>query len=378
MLDARASARIPAMHEDLPATMTAVQLTGHGGFDKLDYRNDVPVPEPDADEIVLRVGAAGVNNTDVNTRIGWYSKSVTSGTGVGGNGGYDDGVEDDGGWAGEGLSFPRIQGADAAGTIVAIGAAVDPSRMGERVLVRTMQTAHAEDDPTACITMGSEIDGGFAQYCCVKSDEAFAIATTLTDAELASFPCAYSTAEGMLHRVQLAEGERVLITGASGGVGSAAVQLAKRRGATVIAVASQAKWDDVLALGADHMVDRSADLIAEVGDSSVDVVVDVVAGPTWPTLLEVLRRQGRYVTAGAIAGPIVELDVRTLYLKDLVLMGCTYQPREVFENLVSYIERGEITPVVARTYPMSEIVQAQQDFLAKGFAGKLVLLPPTT
>ena len=180
----------------------------------------------------------------------------------------------------------------------------------------------------------------------------------------------------MLHRVDLRD-ETVLITGASGGVGTAALQLAKRRGANVIAVASESKWEQLRPLGADRLLDRNADLVAELGTESVDVVVDVVAGPTWPALLEVLRKQGRYVTAGAIAGPIVELDVRTLYLKDLTLAGSTFQPVEVFENLIGYIERGEIKPIIAATYPLSEIVQAQTDFLDKAFVGKLVLIPPS-
>ncbi len=358
----------------IPETMHAVYLTGHGGFEMLEHRTDVPVPSPGPDQVLVQVGAAGVNNTDVNTRIGWYSKSVTSGTGAGGEGGYDDAVTDDGGWAGEGLSFPRIQGADAAGTIVAVGANVDDARIGERVMIRTMQES-LPDGNGVCITMGSEIDGGFAQFCVVRATEAFPVDSTLTDIELASFPCAYSTAEGMLHRVGLANGERVLITGASGGVGSAAIQLAARRGANVVAVASQAKWPQLDGLGAAQFVDRSTDLVAEFGENSFDVVADVVAGPTWPALLDLLKIGGRYVCAGAIAGPLVELDVRTLYLKDLTLMGCTYQPREVFENLIGYIERGEISPLVSATYPLDQIVSAQKEFLEKRMAGKLVLIP---
>ncbi len=359
---------------ELPSTMSAVYLMGHGGFDMLEYRTDVPVPSVGPGDVLISVGAAGVNNTDVNTRIGWYSKSVTTATNDGGSDGYDDAVTDDGGWAGEALSFPRIQGADAAGTIVAVGSDIDPSRIGERVMTRTMQTAGCTD-ATACVTMGSELDGGFAQFVRVDSTEAFAITSTLTDVELASFPCAYSTAEGMLHRVQLNKGERVLITGASGGVGSAAIQLAARRGAHVTAVASKAKWPQLDGLGSEQLLDRNADLIAELGKESFDVVVDVVAGPSWPALLEVLVKQGRYVCAGAIAGPLVELDVRTLYLKDLMLMGCTYQPREVFENLVRYIEAGEIRPMVSNTYPLTDIAKAQQDFLDKTYPGKLVLIP---
>lgn len=90
-----------------------------------------------------------------------------------------------------------------------------------------------------------------------------------------------------------------------------------------------------------------------------------------------LCRGGRYVVSGAIAGPMVELDVRTLYLKDLSFFGSTWQPRRVFENLIRYIEQGEVRPVVAKTYPLADIVRAQEDFMAKGFAGKLVLLPPS-
>ncbi len=137
-----------------------------------------------------------------------------------------------------------------------------------------------------------------------------------------------------------------------------------------------AKASDVKALGAGLVIDRGANMVAELGRDSIDLVVDLVAGPGWPQLLEVLRVGGRYVTSGAIAGPLVELDVRTLYLKDLTFFGCTYQDDEVFENLVGYIERGEIRPLVAKTYALKDIAEAQGDFLAKRFTGKLVLVPP--
>ncbi len=356
-------------------TMHAVQLTGHGGFEKLEYRTDVPVPTPGPQEVLIKVSACGVNNTDVNTRVGWYSKAVTTATNDGGAGGFESADDVDGGWSGA-LQFPRIQGADCCGTIIAAGSSADSSRIGERVLVRPMQDDQSTDKPFYCITFGSEVDGGFAQYAIARQQEAYTVNNTdWSDAELASIPCAYSTAENMLHRIKLGA-ERVLITGASGGVGSAAVQLAKRRGAEVIALASAAKHADVLALGADKVLDRNADLVAELGADSVDVVVDLVAGDGYPSLLGVLKRGGRYTTAGAIAGPIVALDVRTLYLKDLTFYGCTYQDEVVFSNLVSYIEKNEIRPVVAKTYPLKDIVQAQTDFLAKQFTGKLVLIPP--
>jgi NADPH:quinone reductase-like Zn-dependent oxidoreductase len=360
----------------LPRTMAGVLLTGHGGLDKLHYRQDLPVPQPGANEVLIRIGAAAVNNTDINTRIGWYSKGVSGDTNQGAANGFDTVNDDDASWSGVPLAFPRIQGADCCGKIVAVGAQVDADRIGERVLVRAMQTSLTGEGDYHCITYGSECDGGFAQYAIVRASEAFAVTSPLSDAELASFPCAYSTAENMLDRAGLKDGERVLITGASGGVGSAAIQLAKRRGAQVIAVAGADKLDDVKALGADQVIPRGADLVKALGRDSVQVVVDLVAGPQWPQLCDLLCRGGRYAVAGAIAGPMVELDVRTLYLKDLSFFGSTWQPRRVFENLIHYIERGEIRPLVAKTYPLEQIVTAQEDFMAKKFIGKLVLVPP--
>ena len=358
--------------------MTAVLLTGHGGYDKLELRHDVAVPQPRAGELLIRVAAAGVNNTDINTRIGWYSKSVQGETNAAGEAGYDDALdEDDASWSGIPLQFPRIQGADVCGHVVAVGEGVAASRIGERVLVAALLRTLGEERPFIAYTFGSECDGGFAQYAVAPAAETHAVNCDWTDVELASIPCAYSTAENALHRIGLKEGDTILITGASGGVGSAAVQLATRRGATVIAVCGAAKGETVASLGAERVLDRRANLLEGIAKDSVDVVFDVVAGAEWPQLLEVLKRGGRYVTVGAIAGPMVDLDVRTLYLKDLTLMGCTYQEEGVFENLVGYIERGEIRPLIAATYPLAEIQQAQQTFLEKEFVGKLVLIPPS-
>ena len=364
------------MNKELPERMTAVYLTGHGGIETLQYREDVPVPKPGTGDVLIKVAAAGVNNTDINTRIGWYSKKVSDATGTGGAGGFDEVDDEDATWSGVPMEFPRIQGADCCGIIVAVGDEVDSARIGERVIVRNMLRSYVDYRPFECWTLGSECDGAFAQYTRAPSRESYRVECDWSDAELASIPCAYSTAENMLHRAGVGA-ERVLVTGASGGVGSAVVQLARRRGAHVIAIASAAKLDDLRALGANEVIDRDADLVAALGADSIDVVVDLVAGDAWPTLLEALSRGGRYVTAGAIAGPLVELDVRTLYLKDLTLIGCTFQEDVVFENLVGYIERGEIRPLVAQTFPLAEIGKAQQVFLDKKFTGKLVLIPPS-
>ncbi len=352
----------------IPTTMRAVLLTRHGGFDCLDLREDVVVPQPEAGDVLIRVGAAGVNNTDINTRIGWYSKAVADATDAGATSGMA-GAGDDG-WSGAAFRFPRIQGADACGRIVAVGSGVDPSRIGERVLVEPVFRGTDRFDVRY---FGSEVDGAFADYACVPAVHAHAIECDLSDVELASFPCAYSAAENMLTRIALSAGERVLITGASGGVGSAAVQLAKRRGAEVVAMVGGEKADAVRALGADQIVPRDADLTAHFGAAYFDAVVDIVGGPQFGAILNGLKRGGRYGVAGAIAGPLVELDLRTLYLKDLRLIGCTVLEPEVFQNLVGYIERGEIKPCVAATFPLFDIVKAQEAFLTKGHVGKIVL-----
>ena len=363
------------MTSTIPSRMAAVQLVGHGGLEKLHYRTDVPMPAPGPGEVLIEVAAAGVNNTDINTRIGWYSKAVGDATDAGGAGGFDEVDAADAGWSGAALEFPRIQGADCCGRIADTGAGVDRSRIGERIIVRSMMRSPVGHRPFECWTLGSECDGAFAQYAVAPAAETYRVDCDWSDAELASIPCAYSTAENLLHRASVGA-EQVLVTGASGGVGSAAVQLAKRRGAHVTAVAGTEKAGTLRDIGADEVVDRRADLVAAVGRDSIDAVIDLVAGPSWPRLLDILRRGGRYATAGAIAGPLVKLDVRTLYLKDLTLLGCTVQEDAVFENLVSYIERGEIRPLVAKTFPLPEIRRAQEEFLAKTFVGKLVLIPP--
>lgn len=362
-----------AQSEDsLPSTMKAVVLTGHGGPEKLEYRTHVPVPRPDAEEVLIRVAAAGLNNTDINTRTGWYSKNVKSGT----QGGGDDRKDEDASWSGTSLTFPRIQGADCCGYIVAVGQSVDPKRIGERVLVRNMLRTYVNYSPYQCWTFGSECDGGFAQYAKAPSCESYRITSDWSDVELASVPCAYSTAENMLHRSGVKQGEHVVITGASGGVGIAAIQLAKRRGARVTAVGGIEKRDQMLSMGADSVVDRGANLVGKLGKEMVEVVVDLVAGLGFSDLLDVLKKGGRYATAGAIAGPLVELDVRSLYLKDLTFYGCTFQEDEVFSDLVSYVERGELKPLVGAVFDLKDIGKAQELFGTKHIAGKIVLNIP--
>ncbi|MEP3280503.1 MAG: alcohol dehydrogenase family protein [Stappiaceae bacterium] len=349
-----------------PQTMCAMVLTGHGGLDRLEWQEEVLVPTPQSGEVLIQVGASSLNNTDINTRTGWYSKSVRGDTASGAEAGYGHDADEDGGWSGDALTFPRIQGADCCGRIAAVGAGVAEERIGERVLVRALQSPGTSKEGVTISTLGSECDGGFAEYTVVASSDAIEIHSALSDVELASFPCAFSTAEGMIQRCQLGA-ERVLITGASGGVGSAAIQLAKRRGAHVTALTSPLKAEDLRGLGANETLTRDDEFPA----SAFDVVIDLVGGARWPDLIDSLRSGGRYVTAGAIAGPIVELDLRTLYLRDLTLFGSTYQPDNIFTDLVKYIEAGEIKPVIAQTYSLHDLHAAQEAFLEKAHIGKI-------
>ncbi|WP_042938310.1 zinc-binding dehydrogenase [Rhodococcus sp. AW25M09] len=331
--------------------MTAIVTTGSGGYDKL-VVSAVPRPVPGPGEVLVRVLAAGMNNTEINTRVGWYP---------------------DGGWS-DATPFPLIQGTDCCGLVCA-GEGIDESVVGSRVLIRSCMRV---DGFSSMQTrwLGSDMDGAFAQFVVVPASEVFAVDCEWTDAELATIPCAYGTAENMIARAGVHRGSTVLVTGASGGVGSAVVQLAVRRGARVIGVASRAKHDQLRELGVDDVHGREADLVGTLGKHSVDVVIDNVAGDGVGRLLDLLVRGGTYVSSGAIAGPIVEVDLRTMYLNDLTLLGCTAWGEEVFPNLVSYIEAGEIRPLLAESFPLEQIAAAQQRFLEKSHVGKFVLVPP--
>lgn len=343
----------------IPTLMKGVELLGHGDADQLQYREDITVPTPSENDVLIQVLAAGVNNTDINTRIGWYAK--------------EEGNNETATWSGGSLAFPRIQGADVCGVIVAVGSKVSDQRIGERVLIEPCLTESNGKTLDLAWYFGSECHGGFAEYTLVAAQHAYAITSSLSDTELASFPCSYSTAENMLTRARVTKHDKVLISGASGGVGSAAVQLAKARGAYVIAITSPNKSQQLLDLGADEVISRHDDLVTILGNNSVDVVIDLVAGESWTQFLEVLCQKGRYAVSGAIGGAAVELDIRTLYLKDLSFFGCTILEPEVFQNLIHHIEKGNISPIIAHAFPLKEIVTAQTYFLKKDHVGKIVL-----
>lgn len=362
----------------IPAAMNAIVLEGHGGLEKLVWHEDWPTPQPGPDEVLIEVGACGLNNTDVNTRSGWYSKTVSEATT---GSAYAEVAEEDPTWGGRPITFPRIQGADTVGTVAAAGTGADPALLGNRVMVDCWLRDWSDpDNKDKTGYFGSECDGGFAQYTVVDARNVGVVESSLSDAELATFSCSYTTAEGMLSRANVGAEDTVLISGASGGVGSALVQLAKRRGATVIGLASAAKQANVKALGADIVLDRApedlkAALKSVTGRDSVTVVADIVGGPYWGTMIDALARGGRYTCSGAIAGPIVEFDLRTFYLRDLTFTGSTVIDPHIFKDVVRYIERGEIKPVLAATYPLKDFHAAQSAFIDKKHTGNIVVVP---
>jgi alcohol dehydrogenase len=353
----------------VPKTMKAMLLTGHGGPEKLVFENDWPTPDISPDEVLVRVGACGINNTDIWVREGAY------------------GVSDDpdavASFGDSPLQFPIIQGADIAGVIVSCGADIAPSRNGQRVMVDFGIYAGPGDDIPSHDYIGSGSPGGFAEYVAVPAQNAHQVDTSLSDVELATFCCAYITGEHMLRRARVSEGETVLVTGASGGVGSGVIQLCRARGAIPYAVVGAGKEEAVIAIGAQGTITRGKGDLIEAAtkitrNASIDVVVDTVSGPLLPQLIEILSPQGRYVTCGAMGGPIVEIDMRRIYLKNLELHGASQGTRRDFRAVLDYALSGKIKPLVAGTFALEDLRRAQEEFKKKKYVGKLVVATTDT
>jgi alcohol dehydrogenase len=348
----------------VPETMQAMLLTGHGGPEKLVFEHNWPTPGIAPDEVLVRVGACGINNTDIWVREGAY------------------GVSDDpdavATFGDSPLQFPIIQGADIAGVIAGCGVNIDSSRIGQRVMVDFGIYAGPGDDVPSHDYIGSGRPGGFAEYVAVPAENAHTVETVLSDVELATFCCAYITAEHMLRKARVSEGERVLVTGASGGVGSGVIQLCRARGAIPYAVVGAGKEDAVMAIGAEGTITRGKGNLIEAAknitrNASIDVVVDTVSGPLLPALIEILSPQGRYATCGAMGGPLVEIDMRRVYLKNLELHGATQGTRRDFKAVRDYALSGKIKPLVAGTFALEDLGRAQEEFKKKEFVGKLVV-----
>ncbi|MFD5625435.1 zinc-binding dehydrogenase [Streptomyces sp. NPDC127072] len=343
--------------------MRAVRITRHGGPEVLE-RAEVAVPTPQAGEVLVRVAAVALNNTDLWTREGAY--------------GRPDDPKALSGWRGP-IDFPRVQGADVAGRIVAVGTGVSGDLVGRRVVVDPATYDSEGPDANPVGLMGSERDGGYAEYVTAPVKRAHDVTDSpLTDDQLAALPTAYGTALGMIERGRLRKGETALVSGASGGVGVALVQIARARGATVLAISSEPKIDAVREAGAHEVIDRAGDIAGQIraaAPEGIDVALDVVAGELVGDGLPLLREGGRWVIAGALGGYGVTFDVRRLYLHNAQVIGSAMHTPTHFDLLMDLARRAEVQPVIAAAFPLEQAAQAQEELSRRGHVGKIVMHP---
>ncbi|MGW0983103.1 zinc-binding dehydrogenase [Streptomyces xiamenensis] len=343
--------------------MRAVRITRHGGPEVLEP-TEVPVPAPREGEVLVRVGAVALNNTDLWTREGAYGRPDDPGALSG--------------WRGP-IDFPRIQGADVAGHVVAVGTGAPRDLVGRRVVLDPAIYDTEGPDANPVGLMGSERDGGYAEYVTAPVKRVHDVTESpLTDEQLATLPTAYGTALGMIERGRLREGDTALVSGASGGVGIALVQIARARGARVIAISSGTKIDAVREAGAHDVVDRAGDITAQLraaAPQGIDVALDVVAGELVAEGLPLLREGGRWVIAGALGGYGVAFDVRRLYLHNAQVIGSAMHTPAHFDLLMDLARRAEVQPVIAASFTLEQAAQAQEELSCRGHVGKIVMRP---
>src|SRR5690606_32362603 len=363
----------------IPSSMKAMVLKGHGGIDQLMYQ-DVPVPQPREGEVLVQVTATAKNNTDRKAREGLYptKKGEMPSFQMGGK---------------PTLTFPRIQGADIVGRIVAVGTGVSEQRIGERGLLDF--NIYADNRTDINLTpdyYGHGADGGYAEYVALPSDQFHHIPNPdLADAELASMGmCSYQTAYHMLTSANIQAGERVLVTGASGGVGTALIQLCRIIGAIPYALSQKDKADPLLELGAEAVLDRTdmdsfVDRVkAETGGKPLDAVMDLVGGDMTDRFIDAMifdmnarSTYPRLSIAGASGGNISEILWTRIYLYQVQIFGVSHGTREEAEQLMRWIRSGDLKPVLHGAFRLSELHRAEGYFMNRGsnYLGKIVIVP---
>ncbi|WP_027967501.1 alcohol dehydrogenase catalytic domain-containing protein [Halomonas halocynthiae] len=369
------------MNDTTPPHMAAMLLTGHGDIDQLVYQQDVPTPTPATGEVLVKVTATAKNNTDRKAREGLYptkDKNDVASFAMGGT---------------PTLTFPRIQGADVVGRVVAVGRDVDISRIGERGLLDfNLYGSQRRDLNLTPDYYGHGADGGFAEYIAVPSDQFHHIANPdLADAELAAMGmCSYQTAYHMMTSASISAGEHVLVTGASGGVGTALIQLCRIVGAIPYALSQGDKADALFALGAEAVLDRAdmhnftEQVKAVTGGAPIDAVMDLAGGKMTDLFIDTMifdmnARQSypRLSIAGASAGNVSEIMWTRIYLYQVQLFGVSHGTREEAEQLMEWIRQGRLKPVLHAAFRLSELHQAERYFVNRGtnYLGKIVIVP---
>ena len=334
--------------------MRALVLREHGNLDKLEFVGDYPKPTIKDDHVIIKVGASSFNYHDVFTVKGMPGIKVP---------------------------LPVIIGLDMAGEIVEIGANVKGWALGDRVLVNPLNKTHG--------LMGEMLDGGMAEYCLVSAEQLIKIPDAVSFIQAASLPVAYGTAHRMLvtHNT-VKKGDRVLILGASGGVGTGCVILAKQLGAEVIACASS---DDKLArlkeVGADEVinykeVDFSKWAVEKYGkpqrrnhEGGVDVVINFTGGETWVPSLRCIKRGGKLLVCGATAGHDPKEDLRYIWSFELQVIGSNSFYIEDLTALMEMISKGEITPVIDKVLSLEEAREGLRLIQDREVIGKVVITP---
>jgi len=365
----------------VPTTMAAMLLTGHGGIEKLQYHQDVATPKPKVGEVLVQVTATAKNNTDRKAREGLYptkDKGDVTSFAMGGT---------------PTLTFPRIQGADVAGRVVAVGEGVDAERIGQRGLLDFNIYADGRRDINLTPDYyGHGADGGYAEYIAVPADQFYHVPNPeLHDAELASMGmCSYQTAYHMMTAAGISAGERVLVSGASGGVGTALIQLCRIVGAVPYAVSQLDKSPALKALGAEAVIDRGdlptfvERVLETTGGKPIDAVMDLVGGEMTNLFIDtmIVDMQGRksyprLSIAGASGGNLSEMMWTRVYLYQVQIFGVSHGTREEAEQLVAWIRSGELKPVLHAAFKLSDLHAAERYFVNRGsnYLGKIVLVP---
>ncbi|MDJ0947709.1 MAG: zinc-binding dehydrogenase [Alphaproteobacteria bacterium] len=332
--------------------MKAIAIRQHGDLDELTFDPDFPNPQPDAGEVVIQVRSCALNYHDLFTLKGMPGIKIT---------------------------FPRIMGIDLAGDIAALGRDVDGWSVGERVMIDPI-------DRQKGLLIGEMRDGGLAEYVAVPAHTLVRLPDGMSYDDGASLPTAYGTAYRMMvTRGRIKPGETVLILGASGGVGTCCVQLAKLAGAEVIATASsEVKLERLRELGADRLINYAEqDFTKEIhalygkpriwGEGGVDVIVNFTGGDTWVPSLKALTKGGRMLTCGATAGFDPRTDIRYIWTFEHNIMGSNGWSREDVAMLIEMVGQGRLRPVIDSTLPLAETRTAFQMLRDRQCFGKLIV-----
>ncbi len=342
--------------------MKAVSFHQHGGPEVLAY-GELPEPAPGPGQVLVRLRAAALNRLDLWTREGWPGLK---------------------------LEMPHIPGADGAGELTALGEGLTDRQVGERVVLNSNLgcgrcPACLEGRDNLCRDwhlLGETVRGTYAEYVVVPAANAFPLPDGFDQAAAAACGLVYLTAwHSLITRGRLQAGEMVLIIGASGGVNTASIQIARHAGARVIVVgSSRTKLALAESLGADVLIDRSQDenwgkaVYEASGRRGVDVVVDNVISGTLMPGLRAAAKGGRVLTVGNTAGPKVEIDNRFIFLKHLSILGSTMGTRADFAAVMTLVFAGKLKPVLDRSYPLAEARQAQERLAAGEQLGKITLV----